>query len=146
MNSKFKVSLQKSLVVLVVAMLLAIPNMQVYSFIGSYQTSSQAIKANNRYPLQNRMVEKPIFPVYAFYGLAAIVGLGSVVAGAVFIAKAIQASQATSKGQQMIQTKVAIAINSQQTIDSQQTTIGGDSSSISNYKNHVAHDFSKFDN
>ena len=134
-NSKFKISLQKSLVVLVVAMLLAIPNMRVYSFIGSYQTSSQAIKANNKYELQNRVIEKPIFPVYALYGLGLLGGLGSIAAGvfqAIAMVKGVQAAKAAKA-----------AMEEQQML---QEATGVGSFSISNYKNHVAHDFSKFDN
>ena len=39
---------QKGIIVLVIAMLLTIPNIRVYSAIGSYQTSSPAITANNK--------------------------------------------------------------------------------------------------
>ena len=40
---------QKGIVILVATTLLTIPNLQVFSSIGSYQTSSRAITVNNSY-------------------------------------------------------------------------------------------------
>ena len=40
---------QKGVVILVATMLLTIPNLRVYSSVGSYQLSSQAVNANNYY-------------------------------------------------------------------------------------------------
>ena len=42
-----------------VAMFLVIPNFHVYSAIGSYQTLSQAIIANNNYKKSSARIEKP---------------------------------------------------------------------------------------
>ena len=44
---KINPNLQKGVVVLIAAMLLTIPNIRVYSAIGSYETSSIAIAANH---------------------------------------------------------------------------------------------------
>ena len=43
--------LKKGAIILVVGMLLAIPNLHVYSSIGSYQTKSKAITANKNHQL-----------------------------------------------------------------------------------------------
>ena len=40
---------QKGVIILVATMLLTIPNLRVYSSVGSYQLSSQAVNANNYY-------------------------------------------------------------------------------------------------
>ena len=40
---------QKGVIVFVALMILTIPNLHIHSFIGSYQTSSSAITANNTY-------------------------------------------------------------------------------------------------
>ena len=44
---KLKRHFQKGVIILVTTMLLTIPNMRVYSLVGLYQTSSQAITSNN---------------------------------------------------------------------------------------------------
>ena len=40
---------QKGVIILVATMLLTIPSLRVYSSVGSYQLSSQAVNANNYY-------------------------------------------------------------------------------------------------
>ena len=54
----FKNHLKKGTVTFVIVMLLTIPNMQVYSFVGSYKISSMAITANDGYE-KSLSVEKP---------------------------------------------------------------------------------------
>ena len=84
MKSKFNVAnhlnnyLKKGVLVIVVFMLLTIPNMNVYSFIGSYQNSSPAITANNNYKVSYG-VEKPVFIT-----AAVAIGVGALVSFLVF--------------------------------------------------------------
>ena len=70
---------QKGVIILVATMLLTIPSLRVYSFVGSYQLLSQAINANNYY---NIHAEKK-----GFRNLPAIVAVtltvGIIVASAV---------------------------------------------------------------
>ena len=57
-------SLKKIALVLAAAMLLIIPNLSVYSSIGSYQTTSRAITTNNKHLISNNNKnEKPIIAV-----------------------------------------------------------------------------------
>ena len=58
-NLKLKPFCIKGMITLVVAISLAIPNLRVYSAIGDYQTSSQAITANNNYKKSSDRIEKP---------------------------------------------------------------------------------------
>ena len=69
--------LKKGTVTFVIVMLLTIPNMQVYSFIGSYKISSMAITANDGYE-KSLSVEKPT----SLLGIAA----GGVMAGLFVVA------------------------------------------------------------
>ena len=83
---------QKGIVVLVATMLLTIPNMKVYSSIGSYQTSSKAITVNNSYHDHslNPLKDRPFFllsicgsslidvALVGYFVAALVVNLGSV--------------------------------------------------------------------
>ena len=55
----FKNHFQKVCIALVVIMIMVIPNLHVYSSIGNYQISSQAITANNDYKKCSKPIEKP---------------------------------------------------------------------------------------
>ena len=55
----FKNHFQKVCVALVVIMITVIPNLHVYSSMGNYQLSSQAITANNDYKKCSKPIEKP---------------------------------------------------------------------------------------
>ena len=49
---------QKAAVILIALMLLSIPNLHVYSSVGSYQTISNAIKANTNYKQYLHSIEE----------------------------------------------------------------------------------------
>ena len=66
------VYLQKGIIVLVIAMLLTIPNMHMYSFVGSYQTLSPALTANTNYKFSHS-IEKPEFPAFGIITLFGVV-------------------------------------------------------------------------
>ena len=68
--------LKKGVLVIVVFMLLTIPNMNVYSFIGSYQNSSPAITANNNYKVSYG-VEKPVIATLVALGIGALIALSA---------------------------------------------------------------------
>ena len=102
MKYKFNVAnhlnnyLKKGVLVIVVFMLLTIPNMNVYSFIGRYQNSSPAITANNNYKVSvSYGVEKPVFVNVLVVALGALIGVAAVnqllIAGslAVFVSAAV---------------------------------------------------------
>ena len=55
----FKNHFQKLCIALVVIMITVIPNLHVYSSMGNYQLSSQAIIANNDYKKCSKPIEKP---------------------------------------------------------------------------------------
>ena len=55
----FKNHFQNLCITLVVIMIIVIPNLHVYSSIGNYQISSQAIIANNDYKKCSKPIEKP---------------------------------------------------------------------------------------
>ena len=55
----FKNHFQNLCITLVVIMIMVIPNLHVYSSIGNYQISSQAIIANNDYKKCSKPIEKP---------------------------------------------------------------------------------------
>ena len=63
---------QKGVIILVATMLLTIPSLRVYSFVGSYQLSSQAINANNYY---NIHTEKDFFNLPAVIAVTATIGI-----------------------------------------------------------------------
>ena len=115
---------EKVLVIFIVVMVLIIPNMNVYSFVGRHETSSQAIMANELYKSSRLAADLPRpVPLLAAIGIAVaiIVSLGTFVAG------------------MGIGAAVAIA-----TIETNKGTL----SLISKYdeKDYQRHDFSKFDN
>ena len=74
--------LKKGALMLVAVMLLTIPNLPVYSSIGSYQTVSMAITANNNHPISYNK-DKPIFLLNV---VAGVVGLAAAVIGFAVIA------------------------------------------------------------
>ena len=55
----FKNHFQNLCITLVVIMIMVIPNLHVYSSMGNYQLSSQAIIANNDYKKCPKPIEKP---------------------------------------------------------------------------------------
>ena len=62
MNQLNNYNLKKVTLILIAVMLLAIPNIHTYSFIGSYQKTSKAITANKKYPcLATNDIRKTVF-------------------------------------------------------------------------------------
>ena len=88
MNCKSRVAnqlnnyLKKGALILVAIMMLTISNLPVYSYIGSYQTVSMAIIANNNYSISHDE-DKPLFLLNV---LAGVVGLAAAVIGFAIIA------------------------------------------------------------
>ena len=75
---------QKGMLILVVVMLITIPNMRMYSLVGLYQTSSQAITSNNSNGNKRHFgVEKknwtvvglPIMGIMVIIGVAGVAGV-----------------------------------------------------------------------
>ena len=130
MKPKFNVAnhlndyLKKGVLVIVVFMLLTIPNMNVYSFIGRYQNSSPAITANNNYKVSYG-VEKPVFAGIIVGGVVALVSLLAIDA-AVSVASLI-----------LVSTSAAGA-----------DSIFANPTSMHNHfdENYAPYDFSQFDN
>ena len=128
---------QIGIVMLVTAMALTIPNLRKHSIIGNYHTSSMALNANAHYKIHPLSEEKPIILLELM--------AGPLIAAAV-VAATIEAFQLAAVGLAAEVIGLA-AIVAAAGIDIQKENhLSGDSSLISNYKNHVAHDFSKFDN
>ena len=73
---------QKGVIVFLALMMLTIPNLHIHSFIGSYQTSSYAITANNTYKYFLLKPEPPILNQVIFVGGIVLLGL-SIIGGAV---------------------------------------------------------------
>ena len=121
----FKNHLKKGTITLVIAMLLTIPNMQVYSFIGSYKISSMAITANELYK-SSRLAADPI-------SVSLLAAIGTAVA----IAMSVGFSALIGAGVGAIGTTVVAMKASKGTLPL-----------ISKYdeKDYQKHDFSKFDN
>lgn len=69
----FKKNSRKGVLLLVLTMLLTIPNLQVYSAVGSYNTSTLALSANQDYPISSGAKGKGAIP--AILGVLAGVGL-----------------------------------------------------------------------
>ena len=82
---KLKSHFQKGVVVFVALMLLAIPNMGVYSFIGRYQIFSRAITANNTHEFLHIKKDRIAWPGVALLvaGFAAVAGFSALVGGVV---------------------------------------------------------------
>ena len=82
-NLKFKNYVQKGAIALVAIMLLTIPNMHVYSFIGSYQGLSQATIVNDYYDIQHNDNERFFVPVMGVpvigVGAAALLVVGAII-------------------------------------------------------------------
>ena len=74
---------KKVLIIFIVIMLLIIPNMHVYSFIGRYETSSQAITANSYYNSLLDSHEKTVccWPGAVGLGAFAVLAIATIVAG-----------------------------------------------------------------
>ena len=64
---------QKGVIILVATMLLTIPSLRVYSFVGSYQLSSQAVNANNYYNIHTG--KKGIRNLPAIIAITAAIGI-----------------------------------------------------------------------
>ena len=78
-NLKFKNYIQKGTIAIVAIMLLTIPNMHVYSFIGSYQESSQATTVNDYYDVQHNDNERFFVPTSIVIGAVALLVAGAIV-------------------------------------------------------------------
>ena len=75
--------LQKGSIILVIVMALIITNLNIYSFMGNYQTSSQAIIANKDHQFLYSKNEKPFY----LEAVVGVVGLG-IVAAVFLVARA----------------------------------------------------------
>ena len=76
--------LKKGVLVIVAFMLLTIPNMNVYSFIGSYQNSSPAITANTKHKrtyIKDRLFFEAALSIGAALGVVAV---GLIIGGVVY--------------------------------------------------------------
>ena len=128
MKPKFNVAnhlndyIKKGVLVIVVFMLLTIPNMNVYSFIGSYQNSSPAITANNNYKVSYG-VEKPMFATLVALGIGALIALSA-------------ANLAIASGSLAVFVSAAVT-----------NSIFSDSTIHNHFdENYAPYDFSQFDN
>ena len=74
-TNQLKNHFQKGIIILVATLLLAIPNTRIHSFVGSYQTSSIALTANDRYK-KSLLEEKNISALVVGLEL----GLGAIIA------------------------------------------------------------------
>ena len=121
-NSKLELFSINVSVILAVAMFLVIPNLHVYSAIGSYQTLSQAIIANNNYKKSSARIEKS----------SALIGGGGLLVGtfAVIIGMATVA---------VVSGTAALALAAVGTIQPNSVFIKND-------QNYDRRNFSQFDN
>ena len=74
--------LKKGVLVIVAFMLLTIPNMNVYSFIGSYQNSSPAITANTKHKrtyIKDRLFFETALSIGSILGVVVGLIIGGVV-------------------------------------------------------------------
>ena len=117
-----KNNIQRGIIVLIIAMLIAIPNLRVYSFVGNYKTSSSAITANNYYRKYSTRVEKPSVLVTGMGSLA-------IVASAISVAFILSGT-------------IAVAVANAIMDDG----IQPNDSIIKNDQNYAKYDFSQFDN
>ena len=122
---------QKGIIVLVVAMLLTIPNMRVYSAVGSYQTLSPAITANTDYKFPHS-IEKPNAALFA--GNVALVSSVLGMTGAAAIAMALVGDEAFLTG------IAALFSFRHNDVFTKKMSI------VNNGENYTKYDFSKFDN
>jgi hypothetical protein len=76
---KLKKTSRNGVLVLIAVMILTIPNMPVYSAVGSYQSNSMALAANKNYNATAMASDKVIWPAL----LLVAAGLGLAVVGAV---------------------------------------------------------------
>ena len=75
---------QKGVIILIMTMLLAAPNMRVYSFVGSYKTSSLAIMGNTKYKrtyIKDRLFFEAALSIGAALG---VVCVGLIIGGLVY--------------------------------------------------------------
>ena len=122
---------QKGIIVLVVAMLLTIPNMRVYSTVGSYQTLSPAITANTDYKFSHS-IEKPNAALFA--GNVAVASSVLGIAGAAALAMAIGGDEA------LLSALAGLFSFCHNDIFTKEMSI------VNSGENYTKYDFSKFDN
>ena len=77
-NNYFK----KGVIILVATMLLTIPSLRVYSSVGSYQLSSQAVDANNYYNIHTEKKGFRNLPAVAAVALTGAIIMVSIAASA----------------------------------------------------------------
>ena len=113
-------------VILIIAILLAIPNMRTYLVIGSYQTYSQSITANHyfEYPSAVGKIPKNLSAIVASL---AIVGIFFTISSAFAVAYAVRNHQANIGGRDIYVGRHILKFN---TFDS----------------SYRKYDFSEFDN
>ena len=63
-------NLKKGVLILVAGMLLVIPSLNVYSSIGSYQSSSSAIVVNVDYKKHSHVIGKALLAPFDLYGMS----------------------------------------------------------------------------
>ena len=123
-NSKLETFFTKGTVVFVVILSLMISNFRIYSAIGDYQTSSQAITANNNYKKSSDRIEKPSVLVG---GIGAGFALGTLAVAASLLAVGVVATATVAS--------LAAA-----------ASIEYNSAFIKNDLNYSKYNFSQFDN
>ena len=77
----FKKYFKKGIVIIVIAMLIIIPNMSIYSSVGSYKTHSQAIIVNNNHKLIPKIGRPSALPF--ILGVVGTVAFFSIIGSAV---------------------------------------------------------------
>ena len=114
---------QKGVIILVATMLLTIPSLRVYSFVGSYQLSSQAVNANNYYNIHTGKKGIRNLPAVACLATAAIILSAALVVC-------------------LVENNINIAQG-----DIQNQNIGNITNPMNTFEeNYRKHDFSEFDN
>jgi hypothetical protein len=74
---KYRGTLPKAIIVIVAIMVIGIPNMKVYSSVGSYNSSSMALTANKSYrPTELASRDAALPAVLAAVGLAVVFAVG----------------------------------------------------------------------
>ena len=86
MPLKYKNHFQNLCIALVVIMIMVIPNLHVYSSMGNYQLSSQAITANNDYKKYSKPIGRPSALIGGL-GLGFSVGTIMILASALALTK-----------------------------------------------------------
>ena len=130
---------EKSVIILVITMFLTIPNMHVYSFVGKYLTTSPALTANasNSFTKKEHFFNLPALACLTFAGII-IASMLAILAADEVLHEAIDA--------EVYDTGAATIVGLADAGLPDPDEMPSSFNSKSNYKNHVAHNFLKFDN